>query len=801
MSKKLLDEIEQLRIRLREAEETLDAIRTGSVDAVVVDGPNGLQVFTLRGANHPYRVLVESMNEGALTLSPDGTIIYSNKKFSELMATPLERVLGGSILRFVAPQNLEKLAAMVEDRFEDDSKGEFTLITGQGGSVPVHISGHTLEIADVESVCAVVTDLTDRKRAEESLRRVNRALKTLSEFNQMLVRLDTEAALLNETCRLIVEIGGYRMAWIGFARHDKAKTVEPVALAGHEEGYLKAVKITWSNEETVGCPTGTAIRTGIVTINKNGSNNPNYGPWRSEAVQRGYAAAIAIPLVEQNGVFGALSVYAEDPDAFDDDEVKLLTQLADDLSFGIRALKMRAEKEKADAALRASEERFKAVIEGARDYIYIKDRSLRYTHVNPAVEKLLDLPSSKIIGRTFQDVFGNDGADEVKDLEIRVLEGESIEDEHARIVHGVSITFLNSRIPLRDADGNVIGIFVISRDITGRKQPRLPAPAAVYIYPSKAMKSALEMASLAAKQESTVLLLGESGSGKDYVAKYIHEHSGREGGPYFSINCAAITAELAESELFGHERGSFTGAHARKRGLLELAEGGTILLNEIGDLSLALQSKLLTFLDTRKFTRVGGEKEISVSARLIAATNKDLTKEVEAGRFRGDLYYRLSVMTIKIPPLRERKEDISVLVQQLLSRLAADLHLHKIPKVSASDMGALKRYNWPGNVRELRNVLERSLLLSPGDELDLTEVGIPVDRNLTGDSKDEKSSYSVSFPPDQSLNEITQELKRFLVNEALRKSGGSRQGAARILGISRYSLKHYMKTLGYDEEE
>ena len=213
------------------------------------------------------------------------------------------------------------------------------------------------------------------------------------------------------------------------------------------------------------------------------------------------------------------------------------------------------------------------------------------------------------------------------------------------------MTFLETRIPLRDDAGDIVGIFTISRDITERKRIEFLPSESDIACSSEAMKSTLRMAHAAAQNDSTILLLGESGSGKDYLARYIHNRSKRAGGPYFSVNCAAISLELAESELFGHERGSFTGAQGRKRGLVELAEGGTLLLNEIGELSLPLQAKLLTFLDTMKFTRVGGEKEISVNLRLIAATNRDLEKEVEAGRFRKDLFYRINVLCHNGPSL------------------------------------------------------------------------------------------------------------------------------------------------------
>lgn len=220
-------------------------------------------------------------------------------------------------------------------------------------------------------------------------------------------------------------------------------------------------------------------------------------------------------------------------------------------------------------------------------------------------------------------------------------------------------------------------------------------------------------------------------------------------------------------------------------------------MNEIGELSLSLQAKLLTFLDTRHFTRVGGEKEITVNARLIAATNRDLGKEVAAKRFRQDLYYRINVIAIEVPPLRERLDDLPVLVQEILSRLRKDLQIHDTPVITSAAVHALKRYGWPGNVRELRNVLERALILSHGKELNLETLGL---RGVAASPlQDKKTRFGVSFPSHQSLNEITQDLKRFLVTEALRRSGGNRQAAARLLGISRYSLKHYMKTLGFEE--
>ncbi|WP_157212220.1 sigma 54-interacting transcriptional regulator [Desulfomonile tiedjei] len=455
------------------------------------------------------------------------------------------------------------------------------------------------------------------------------------------------------------------------------------------------------------------------------------------------------------------------------------------------------ERKRMEDALRESEKRFRAIFEGAEDYIFLKDKSFRYIDVNPAGQRLVGLSASEIIGRCYEDLFGPEDAAYLRDLDTRVLQGQSIEEEHTVKINGIPRVLFETRAPLRDDLGEIIGVLVIARDITDRTRVDVSADPEEQ-YPSEAMQKTLKSARLAAEGNITLLLLGESGSGKDHLARYIHKNSDRANGPYFSINCAAIAPELAESELFGHEKGAFTGAYGRKRGLLELAEGGTLLLNEIGELSLPLQAKLLTFLDTRKFTRVGGEKVISVNARLIAATNRDLEQEVRKGRFREDLFYRINVMSIEIPPLRERREDIPLLVEQVLSKLLNELQIQTFPAIDPAAANALKRYDWPGNVRELRNVLERALILSHGKKIDLFALGLSDAESLP--SREEKACFSISFPTDRSLNEMTQELKRFMVNEALRRSGGSRQGAATLLGISRHSLKHYMKTLGYDDE-
>ena len=262
-----------------------------------------------------------------------------------------------------------------------------------------------------------------------------------------------------------------------------------------------------------------------------------------------------------------------------------------------------------EQSLRSSERRFKAVFETAQDSIFVKDADRRYTHVNPAMLKILQLPLSEIVGRTDDELFGEEETRLVKNLEDRVLRGQIIEAEYAVRLKDGPITFNCVRVPLRDAAGNVSGICGIARDVTERKGIQPADRDEPLRYRSVAMQETLKQITLAGRTDSIVLFLGESGSGKDHLARMLHDRSpNRSGGPFLAINCAALAPELVESELFGHERGSFTGSHGRKRGLLELAEGGTLVLNEIGELPPPLQAKLLTFLDTQSFIRVGGEK-------------------------------------------------------------------------------------------------------------------------------------------------------------------------------------------------
>jgi two-component system response regulator AtoC len=314
---------------------------------------------------------------------------------------------------------------------------------------------------------------------------------------------------------------------------------------------------------------------------------------------------------------------------------------------------------------------------------------------------------------------------------------------------------------------------------------------------SPAMREMLALAHKVAESEvSSVLLQGESGTGKDLIAKAIHYHSSRAENPFIAINCAALPSTLIESELFGYEKGAFTDAKARKEGLFEQAEAGTLFLDEIGELELSLQAKLLRVLEEGSFRRVGGLKDLPLDVRVIAASNRDLKTEGEAGRFRADLFYRLSVIQIDIPPLRDRGEDIRVLAEHYIDSFRSRLR-KQIDSISPEALAAFALYHWPGNVRELRNVIERAMILEDGSEITMKYLprALIADLGLSSETKNNHHVEPVRLPASGlSLEDV----EMSLVRQALERSGGNQTKAAELLAISRDQLRYRMKKL---EEE
>jgi DNA-binding NtrC family response regulator len=301
---------------------------------------------------------------------------------------------------------------------------------------------------------------------------------------------------------------------------------------------------------------------------------------------------------------------------------------------------------------------------------------------------------------------------------------------------------------------------------------------------SPKMEEVIQSAKKVAQSDTTVLLLGESGTGKDLLARSIHNWSARHNRIFKPVNCVALSEELLASELFGHEKGSFTGASSQKRGIFEVADGGTVFLDEIGDMKPGLQSKLLRFLQNREFDRVGGTRTIKVDVRVIAATNRDLRQAVKSGAFREDLFFRLNVVNLTLPPLRERQEEIPQLAELFLKKYCREAK-KPLMQISLAVMKMLTAYPWPGNVRELQNAMERAVVLKTG------EVLTPEDFSLQPmDVSSEATAQNLPF------HEAVEHYKREILERALARAGGNQTRAAELLGLQRTYLARMLKQMG-----
>jgi two-component system response regulator AtoC len=312
---------------------------------------------------------------------------------------------------------------------------------------------------------------------------------------------------------------------------------------------------------------------------------------------------------------------------------------------------------------------------------------------------------------------------------------------------------------------------------------------------SQKMREVYKLVGKVSMTRATVLIQGESGTGKELIARAIHANSPRADKPFIPINCGAIPENLLESEMFGYERGAFTGAAGRKPGLFELADGGTLFLDEIGELSLPLQVKLLRVLQERMITRLGGAEQIPVDVRIIAATNRDLPELMRRGQFREDLYYRLNVVPIEVPPLRERKEDIPLLLNHFLAKFCREMG-KGVDSVSREAVDLLMEYDWPGNVRELENVVERAVVMASGSVI-LPE---HIRTHLPPKEADSLAKGTGIRYDGRTLRDIVQEVEREAILHTLRKVNGNKLQTARLLDISRRALLYKIKEYGLDRE-
>lgn len=685
------------------------------------------------------------------------------------------------------------------------------------------IAGLRIEAPGILVAVDVAVDIVKEQALQTTLERLHRTLETLHQCNLALIRAKEEQELLESICRILVDFGGFRLAWVGYREDDALKNVRPVAHAGFEDGYLEEVQITWSETERGRGPSGTAIRTGRPSWIRNIESEERFLPWQRGALKRGYASCLALPLATGEDVFGMLSLYSSEAETFNEDTFRQYVELADNLAYGITALRTQQQRLQAEEALRRSES---YLAEGQRltktgswawdavrqENIYWSKEHFRIFGLDPQND------SSSYLG-AFQRIHPEDQArfaavvqNAVKqnmdfEIEFRILQPDGSTKYARSIGHpvvgdtGVVKELVGTTVDITQqklAEAVLQKAFEEIKELKDRLYEENLAlreevdQASMFeeiIGTSPALRDVLSRVAKVAPSDSTVLITGETGTGKELIARAIHKRSPRSGKAFVSVNCAAIPTSLIASELFGHEKGAFTGALQKRIGRFELAEGGTIFLDEIGELPPETQVALLRVLQEREFERIGGNRPISANVRVIAATNRDLESAVARGEFRADLFYRLNVFPIELPSLRERKEDIRLLVAYFVDRYAEKLG-RKIDSIEKKTLELFNAYPWPGNIRELQNVVERSLILC--------------DRGVF--SVDENWLRANAAPtPEQATTPLVEKLnrqERDLIEKALASSQGrvaGSTGAAAKLGVPPSTLESRIRSLRIDK--
>ncbi len=435
---------------------------------------------------------------------------------------------------------------------------------------------------------------------------------------------------------------------------------------------------------------------------------------------------------------------------------------------------------------RQKAEELKAILDFAYEGIVGIDQDGVIRVFNPIAERLLGVGATKAVGRRITEVLPNTGLDMVR---------ESGRSELGTVQRVGNTLIVSNRVPITIGN-EVVGAVFTFQDVTRIQQLEKEVRRELYlkghvakhtfgefITVDDAMHEVIARARRFASTESTVLISGETGTGKELFAQSIHNASRRRNGPFVAVNCAALPESLLESELFGYEEGAFTGSRkGGKPGLFELAHGGTVFLDEIGDMSLSIQARLLRVLEQREVMRLGGDRILPVDIRVVAATHKDLRKAVQGGTFRADLYYRLNILKLAIPPLRQRPADIRELARHFVASFCDSLGMRQ-KKLTPQAVEVLVDYSWPGNVRELRNTCERLAVGVRGDEVGREDVVKLMERDEDTD-RFGRAEDSITIPLGGSLQEIEDEILR----QVLTKAGGDRTKASRLLGISRSTL-------------
>jgi PAS domain S-box-containing protein len=541
------------------------------------------------------------------------------------------------------------------------------------------------------------------------------------------------------------------------------------------------------------------------------ASDPLWVDFRDIALSHGLRAAWSQPLISKNGqVLGTFCLYYSEVRSPNSSDLRLLEDAGHVAVIAIEGERTQAALTKAFEEIKKSEAQLREIVDAIPHSITVLGPDGDTLYVNRVALDYNGLTMSEVMAPDYRArVFHPDDIERLRDERQKALaRGTPFENEQrVRRSDGQYRWFLIRYNPLRDEKGQTIRWYATGTDIEDRKQAEERVRSEnlalreeidrssmfeEIVGSSEALRRVLAEVAKVAPTDSTVLILGETGTGKELIARAIHKRSARSTRAFIRVNCAAIPPSLIASELFGHEKGAFTGALQRRLGRFEAADGGTIFLDEIGELPMETQIALLRVLQERELERIGSSQSISVDVRVLAATNRDLKAAVTTGTFRQDLFYRLNVFPIQMPPLRERADDISLLVEYLIERYARRA-AKRIRTIDGKTMKLLQAYDWPGNIRELQNVIERAIVLCDGDTFSVDEAWFK--RELS-------SELPRQSMQEGGLGRLVRDREKEMIEAALASSGGrisGPAGAAAKLGIPRQTLESKISSLGINK--
>jgi PAS domain S-box-containing protein len=747
------------------------------------------------------RLIIDAIPVMAWSGRPDGSVEFLNRRWLDYTGFSLDEALAWGWKAAVHPDDLDRLT----DRWRA------LLASGEAGEIEARVRRHDGEYrwflfraeparddhGDTIRWYGTNTDIEERKRAESLLAAEKRSLEMIAAGAPL-------TDIIKNLCDIIDDQSPKIISAVMLMDPDGTR-LWPVPGRRVPQGWIEAISPVPIAPDLGACSSAVLLKQRVITSDIAG--DAVRLPYGDIALANGLRAAWSQPLLSKSQeVLGTFAMFYAEPRPPSESDLRLIEGAGHVAVIAIEGERSQAALKKAYDQIAKSEAELRTIVDAIPQLITVLAPDGGWLYSNRAVLEYTGLTQEELIADDFRvRVFHPEDVERLRDERSAALaRGVPFENEQrARRKDGQYRWLLIQYKPLLDERGEVLRWYATGTDIDDRKQAEERTRQENFalreeidhssmfeeiVGSTPALRKVLAQVAKVAPTNSTVLISGESGTGKELVARAIHKRSSRATRVFIPVNCAAIPQSLIASELFGHEKGAFTGALQRRAGRFEAADGGTIFLDEIGELPVETQIALLRVLQEREFERVGSTEPLKVDVRVVAATNRDLGRAVEAGTFRPDLFYRLNVFPIGMPPLRERVDDIPLLVEYLIDRYAKKA-AKKFGAISKKTLELFKAYDWPGNVRELQNVIERAVVLADGDTFSIDETWL------------KRTSQPPPGPEVPLIANVVAHEKE-LIETALAKSNGriaGPSGAAAKLGIPRQTLESKIRTFGIDK--